>query len=176
MLNAVVGGLDIRLPQAAGEPMVPERTTVEASAPDNRPWTRRSMVDLNAVFFSSLTAEGGHVPGRLQPVPHAEEFLTGHVIAEAGLNGFTAEQVISWQPDYAVHHDGKYVVLKLKGVSGPKRGPEAGGAMTPHRPPGDTCPPQREGPGANSAGWPAHPHRGRRALRRRGTAPRDVTP
>ncbi|MFF5365426.1 hypothetical protein ACFY4I_39595 [Streptomyces scabiei] len=45
--------------------------------------------------------------------------------AEASRNGLTADQARSWQPDYPVQHDGKYMVVEVKSASGPRRRPQA---------------------------------------------------
>ncbi|MFI8233931.1 helix-turn-helix domain-containing protein [Streptomyces sp. NPDC085900] len=96
---------------------------------------RRQRATGPAAFWSAMQGD------TFQPLPTGDsaDLHTSHVIAEAVRNGFTADQVRPWQPDYMVQHDGRYVVVEVKSTSSPKhgRGPQSGGSKpAPRRPSG----------------------------------------
>ncbi|MFF4307947.1 helix-turn-helix domain-containing protein [Streptomyces sp. NPDC001601] len=98
---------------------------------------RRQRVTDLAAFWSAM--QGDAFPPLL--TGNSADLLAGYVLAEAVRNGFTADQVRPWQPDYLVQHDGRYLIFEVKNASGPKRGPQAGGAVTAlRRPPGGPHP------------------------------------
>ncbi|MFE2718906.1 helix-turn-helix domain-containing protein [Streptomyces mirabilis] len=119
-----------------------------AASAVNDPWTNiehrlplrhsRQWLTDRHWLAASPTMQGGNALQPLMPGEQADRLLADHLRAEASRNGFTADQVRSWQPDYLLHHDGKYLVLELKSESSrkPGRGPQAGGTMAQRRPSG----------------------------------------
>jgi hypothetical protein len=108
------------------------------------PWTdiqRRVTLRQRRQWLTDLAAHWPAMQGEaLQPLA-LDDLLASYMSAEAGRNGLTADQARSWQPDYLVQHNGKYLVVEVKSASGPKRGPQAGGMVTaPRKPSGGPGP------------------------------------